>query len=79
MIQKNAVDVDGNTPLHLASLAGRVEVVEFLVSEANADYQIKNNWGYLAYDVAYNMDVQELFNKLLGITGEENKNQYGRR
>ena len=49
--------MDGNTALHLASLSGQVDVVQFFISDANVDYQIKNNAGYLAYDIAYNMEV----------------------
>jgi len=74
--------VDGNTSLHLASQQGQLEAITFLLSEANVDHSIKNSVGYLAFDTAYNTDVQNLLNELIGTQGgtsEENKNQYGRR
>jgi len=86
MINRNAPDIDGNTALHLSSKSGQLDVIKFLITEANADHTLKNRVGYLAYDMAYNMEVQLLFNELIGGQGhqslkslEENKNQYGKR
>ena len=64
-----------------------MDVIKFLISEPPAaDTTIKNRAGFLAYDIAYNTHVQNLFNDLIGNQGhqsvrnlEENKNQYGRR
>lgn len=76
-IDRNSIDVDGNTSLHLASQQGQLEAITFLLSEAHVDYSIKNSVGYLAFDTAYNTDVQNLLNELIGTQGgtnEENKN-----
>ena len=66
MLNKNAVDADGNTALHLSSQQGQADVIQFLISEANVDHTIKNSVGYVAYDIAYNADVQGLFEQLIG-------------
>ena len=87
MISKDAVDMDGNTSLHLSSQAGQLDIIKFLILDAHADYTIKNNFGYLPCDIAFNTEVQTLFSQLIGSTGghvslrqvEESKNQYGRR
>ena len=86
LIDRNARDIDGNTPLHLTSSQGHLEVIRFLISDAGVDHTVKNNFAYLAFDMAYNTDVQHLFNELISTQGhqsvrnlEENKNQYGRR
>ena len=79
-IERNAADIDGNTCLHLASSQGQTDVIRFLVSEASVDHMIKNSANFLAYDIAYNKEVQMLLTQLAGEHGnEENKNQYGRR
>ena len=87
-IDKNALDADGNTPLHLASQQGQVDTIKFLLGEAPpADSSIKNAAGFLAYDIAYNSEVQNLLNAMLvemwghdsARNLEESKNQYGRR
>jgi hypothetical protein len=58
-------------------------VIRFLISEAKADFTIKNNFGYFALDIAYNTDVRTLFNEIISQqagghqslrTMEENKN-----
>jgi len=61
-------------------------VIGFLITEAVVDHTVKNLVGYLAFDMAYNSDVQVLLNELISGQGhasartlEENKNQYGRR
>lgn len=61
MISKDARDVDGNTSLHLSSSQGQLDVIKFLISEATADFTIKNNAGYLANEIAFNTEVQTLF------------------
>lgn len=62
MVNRNVQDVEGNTPLHLSARSGQLDVIKFLIVEASVDHTIKNLVGYLAYDMAYNMDVQLLFN-----------------
>ena len=69
MIDRNARDIDGNTPLHLSSSQGHLELITFLIKEAKVDHTVKNNASYLAFDMAYNTDVQNLFNELIGNEG----------
>ena len=65
-IDKNALDIDGNTPLHLAAQQGQIDVIKFLLGEPPAaDSTIKNAAGFLAYDIAYNTDVQSLLNQIM--------------
>ncbi|MEY4464283.1 MAG: ankyrin repeat protein with 8 ankyrin repeat [Pseudomonadota bacterium] len=40
-IDINELNIDGMTPLHIASLQGNLELVKFLVQEKNADIQIR--------------------------------------
>jgi ankyrin repeat protein len=56
LVNKSAVvdisDNQGNTPLHEASRLGHTELVEYLVTQANADVYIENNKQQTAYDAA---------------------------
>lgn len=49
---KNAKDLDENTPLHHASEFGHFEVIIFLIKEAYADATAKNKFGYTPSDIA---------------------------
>jgi ankyrin repeat-rich membrane spanning protein len=50
-VDMNAQDVDGFTPLHLASGGGKLEVVRLLV-EHGADIDVKDKGGWTAYQFA---------------------------
>ncbi|WP_265033965.1 ankyrin repeat domain-containing protein [Wolbachia endosymbiont (group A) of Sicus ferrugineus] len=60
----NAKDKDGNTPLHLAAMKGKIDVVKILL-EYNADVNTKNNEGRTALYYAANNNHQELVELLL--------------
>ena len=47
----DAVNQDGNTPLHGATMRGATSVIAFLV-EQGADLMVKNNRGWLPLDIA---------------------------
>ena len=49
--------------------------------DALCDFTIKNKYGYVAYDIAYNNDVRNTMNEMVMRLKTENieKNQYGRR
>ena len=86
MVDRNCIDIDENTPLHLASEQGQVDCITYLIKEARSDHTRKNKNGYLAYDIAYNTEVRDLVLTLIESMGhesravmEENKNAYGRR
>jgi ankyrin repeat protein len=64
---RNAKDFDENTPLHFASEFGHFECIIFLVKEAEADALAKNKFGYNPSDIAQNMQIRQLFEKLLGL------------
>ena len=53
----NELDVSGMTPLHKASVFGRVEVITALIA-AGADKTIKNKRGQTPHDVAKNRDCR---------------------
>ena len=40
-------------------------MIQFLITEAICDHTLKNLYGFLAYDMAYNTDVQHLLNELI--------------
>ena len=48
----NARDLEGNTPLHLASSLGRTEIVMLLMSQATIDDTVRNSHGRTALEVA---------------------------
>ena len=50
----NQKDVDGNTPLHLASRDQQIEVVEILIQNENVNGGLVNKQGLTAYDLAKN-------------------------
>jgi hypothetical protein len=53
----NAKDKEGNTPLHLASKLGRVQVVTVLLDQADINDSITNLRGETALDVAYSPEI----------------------
>lgn len=63
-VDVNAKDIDENTPLHLSSKLGHIMCVIYLVKEANCDFTLKNKDGFLAADLAFNMEVRDIFTKL---------------
>lgn len=83
---KNAVDEDENTALHLTVEAGHMTCIIFLIKEAGIDHTKKNKFGYIAYDVALNFEVRQMLEQLVGGVGgrqsvqlmEQQRNQYGR-
>ncbi|XP_021738260.1 serine/threonine-protein phosphatase 6 regulatory ankyrin repeat subunit A-like [Chenopodium quinoa] len=48
----NQIDNDGNTPLHLATLAKHIEVVEILIQDEGVNVGLLNKEGLMAYDLA---------------------------
>lgn len=67
IIQNKSIDINlvesqyGNTPLHLASLSGRPDVVQYLLSLDNIDDTIKNNDGLDAMEVSKTPEIAQLF------------------
>eukprot|EP00903_Cladosiphon_okamuranus_P018105 g16662.t1 len=69
---KNARDNDGDTPLIVAVVTGRLAVVEILVA-AGADLEMRNTadgWTAVHYAVAYGRE--EILSKLLSIGADKN-------
>lgn len=64
-IDPNVVDIDGNTPLHLATQQGHCACIEFLIKILLVDYTIKNKFGYKPYDIAYNNEVRKTLATLI--------------
>lgn len=48
----NVFDYHYNSPLHLASQLGHYEIVTLLLNH-EADYNVRNNFNYNAYDLSY--------------------------
>jgi len=58
----NAIDKNGDTPLHLAAYMGADDIVDLLI-KSGADLNIINNSGKTPSEYTSNKDVQEIFNK----------------
>ncbi|EON95931.1 putative oxysterol-binding protein [Phaeoacremonium minimum UCRPA7] len=56
-IDINARDKDGNTPLHIASLQGRTQVVRLLLDQKDINDAVANNQGRLPLDLARNPEI----------------------
>jgi ankyrin repeat protein len=54
----NLKDSDQCTPLHYASEFGRIETVEYLLTETPATPYVKNNFGYIPSDIAQNLETK---------------------
>lgn len=63
-VDKNPKDIDENTPLHLASQCGAILCIIYLVKDCGCDTEIKNKFGFKPYDLAFNMEVRNIFDKL---------------
>ncbi|WQF83135.1 Putative oxysterol-binding protein [Colletotrichum destructivum] len=59
-IDINARDKDGNTPLHVAAIQGRTQVVKLLLDQKEINDAIANHQGRLPIDVARNPDIFQL-------------------
>jgi len=80
---KDVKDFDENTPLHCASEFGHIECIIFLIKEAEVNPTIKNKFGYTPSDIAQNMQIRQLFERLVPEelhlkSVEESKSFYGR-
>lgn len=53
----NARDKEGNTPLHLAAVQGRTQVVKLLLEQKDINDAITNNLGRLPLDLARNAEI----------------------
>ena len=62
----NCKDIDQYTPLHFASENGKINVIMYLVKEAEANPFMKNKFGYFPSDIAFNLEVRKCFDSLLG-------------
>ena len=56
-IDINAKDKDGNTPLHVASMQGRGQVVRILLEQKDINDAVANHQGRLPIDLARNPDI----------------------
>lgn len=56
-IDVNARDKDGNTPLHIAAIQGRVQVVKLLLEQKDINDAVANNAGRLPIDLARNPEI----------------------
>ncbi|OLN96508.1 Oxysterol-binding protein-like protein 2 [Colletotrichum chlorophyti] len=56
----NARDKDGNTPLHIAAIQGRTQVVKLLLEQKDINDAIANYQGRLPIDLARNPDIFQL-------------------
>lgn len=57
VIDVNAKDKDGNTPLHLAAMQGRGQIVRLLLAQPNINDSIANTSGKLPLDLARTPDI----------------------
>ncbi|KAF9879430.1 oxysterol binding protein [Colletotrichum karsti] len=57
ILDVNARDKDGNTPLHVAAIQGRTQVVKLLLEQKDINDAVANYKGQLPIDVARNPDI----------------------
>ncbi|OHE96643.1 oxysterol-binding protein [Colletotrichum orchidophilum] len=74
-IDINARDKDGNTPLHVAALQGRTQVVKLLLDQKEINDAIANYQGRLPIDVARNPDIFQLLQLSRSIFAENKVRQ----
>ena len=51
-------DQDENTPLHYASEFGSIDIIVYFIKELEIDPFVKNKFGYIASDIAQNLQVR---------------------
>lgn len=56
----NTTDQDGNTPLHLAAIQSRINVIQYLLDRDDINECVENHDGLLAIDMCKNLNVAEL-------------------
>ncbi len=56
-VDPNMRDRDGNTPLHLAAMLGRAEIVQLLLEQDNINEYLTNYQGCTPLDLARNPDI----------------------
>ncbi|XP_056685398.1 protein ACCELERATED CELL DEATH 6 isoform X3 [Spinacia oleracea] len=56
----NQKDEDGNTPLHLATLAKHVEIVEFIIQDGRVNIRLMNKEGFAAIGLAKKLRIEGL-------------------
>ncbi|UQC83221.1 oxysterol-binding protein [Colletotrichum lupini] len=74
-IDINARDKDGNTPLHVAAVQGRTQVVKLLLDQKEINDAIANYQGRLPIDVARNPDIFQLLQLSRSIFAENKVRQ----
>ena len=67
----NVQDFDQNTPLHMASQAGKVDTLAYLIQETKVDAMVRNKFGYTPSDIAMNMETRQIIARLLKSMGIE--------
>jgi|APSaa5957512535_1039671.scaffolds.fasta_scaffold36626_3 ankyrin repeat protein len=55
----NCKDFDQCCPLHCASENGQVATLNYLLTESKADPLLRNKFGYIAADIAQNLQARE--------------------
>jgi ankyrin repeat protein len=63
-ISINATDKKGNTPLHRAAIAGRHDIVDYLLKEDNIDDTIRNGVGKTALDLCKTKECISTFERM---------------
>lgn len=61
----NCRDDEDGTPLHYASQYGMIGCLTYLLTETKADPFLKNKYGYIASDIAMNLETRETFSRLV--------------
>lgn len=74
-IDINARDKDGNTPLHVAAVQGRTQVVKLLLDQKEINDAVANYQGRLPIDVARNPDIFQLLQLSRSIFAENKVRQ----
>lgn len=60
-VDVNAVDYDGRSAMHVAAAEGQMEVIRFLLENANANTTLKDRWEFACWSQSGTLNLQAIW------------------